>query len=365
MVPDAEKLDSVYLSNKQMLKSYPGKNRTYDICKNGYMLFTFDDNDLECFFCHSPCYKDLNNTQAAATMDYLPLSEQLEAMLLSKKYRDTFQQTYEREEDDIYYTDIFDGQQFKQHEHLFPGKFDTACALYVDGFSPFKKRGLNGAVSMTIVHIIILNLPSSERYKLHNMLTCCIIPGPLKPRSTHSFLAPLFDELASLSTNGMIIKMDGEPDIHLHLNLLLATRDFPGIADMVFHSGHSSVFGCHICRIESSSQLSPNGLGNDQYFPGGIGLEMERTLEEFQGKLRDYGIYDGTPFGVLPSFKNAFFMGCDEMHLLQNISRQLIDMFNTMGNSWDIWDIWDIWDKTFFTKKEKESKYLSVFCNGG
>ena len=160
---DAEKLDSVYLSNKQMLKSYPGKNRTYDICKNGYMLFTFDDNDLECFFCHSPCYKDLNNTQAAATMDYLPLSEQLGAMLLSKEYRDMFQQTYEKEEDDIYYTDIFDGQQFKQHEHLFPGKFDTACALYVDGFSPFKKRGLNGAVSMTIVHIIILNLPSSER----------------------------------------------------------------------------------------------------------------------------------------------------------------------------------------------------------
>ncbi|KAI7847415.1 hypothetical protein BDC45DRAFT_575879 [Circinella umbellata] len=188
-------------------------------------------------------------------MDYLPPSEQLGAMLLSKEYQDMFQQTYEKEEDDIYYSDIFDGQQFKQHEHLFPSKFDTAYALYVDGFSPFR-RGLNGAVSMKIVHIIILNLPPSE-----------------------------------------------------------------------------SVFGCRICQIESSSQLSPNGLGNGQYSPGGIGLDAERMLEEFLGKLRDYRIYDGTPFSELPTFKNAFFMGCDKMHLLQNISRQLVDMFKGIHNN--------------------------------
>ena len=117
------------------------------------------------------------------------------------------------------------------------------------------------------------------------MLTCCIIPGPSKPHSIHSFLAPLLDEISSLSANGTIIKMDDEPDIHLHLNLLLATGDIPGIADMIFHSGHSSSFGCRICRIQSSSELSPNGLGNGQYFPGGIVLDAERTIEEFQGNL--------------------------------------------------------------------------------
>ena len=44
-----------------------------------------------------------------------------------------FQQTYETEEN----TDIFDGQQFKQHNRLSPGKSETTCVLYVDGGSSF------------------------------------------------------------------------------------------------------------------------------------------------------------------------------------------------------------------------------------
>ena len=59
----------------------------------------------------------------------------------------------------------------------------------------------------------------------------------------------------------------------------------PGVADLIFHSGHGSTNGCRVCRITSTSTLSPNGIGAGQYFPGTVELEVERTVAEFRGEL--------------------------------------------------------------------------------
>lgn len=117
------------------------------------------------------------------------------------------------------------------------------------------------------------------------MLQVAIIPGPRKPKDLYSFLSPLMEDLERLSTQGMILKVDGElDDIHLKVNLLLASGDIPGIADFIHHSGHGSRYGCRICRIYGVSERSPNGIGHGIYFPGDIGLEEERTVLEFKGE---------------------------------------------------------------------------------
>ena len=111
-----------------------------------------------------------------------------------------------------------------------------------------------------------------------------IIPGPSKPKDLYSFLSPLIEELQCLSSRGMILKVNNEPDIHLFVHLLFATGDIPGVADLCHHSGHGSKTGCRTCRIMSTPLLSSKGAGTGQYFPGTNELEVERTVLEFQGK---------------------------------------------------------------------------------
>lgn len=123
------------------------------------MLFRGEEE--RCLYCHLPRYKDVNNSTPAAIMRYLPLGQLLGSMLMSSEYRDMFRETYNRRTEENL-TDIFDASIFDEYVHLFQNEFDTAVALYIDGFNPFR-RNSKGSLSMTIVHLVILNLPKTER----------------------------------------------------------------------------------------------------------------------------------------------------------------------------------------------------------
>ena len=126
------------------------------------MLFT-NDEQLVCTYCPNPRFKDPpHNKKPVAQITYVSLGETLGSLLMNEKYRQMFRETYNRRNEDTL-TDIFDGSIFKTFEHLFPGEFDTAVALYVDGFMPFRHNKTK-VVSMTIVHLVFLNLPITERY---------------------------------------------------------------------------------------------------------------------------------------------------------------------------------------------------------
>ena len=117
------------------------------------------------------------------------------------------------------------------------------------------------------------------------MLQVTVIPGPAKPKDIHTFLSPLMNELKSLATAGMILKVDSEENITLHAHLLLASGDIPGVADLIYHSGHGSEYICRTCRIRADSLISPKGHGYGRYFPGTDEPCEERINVDFEGKL--------------------------------------------------------------------------------
>ena len=94
-------------------------------------------------------------------MRYLSLGDLLGSMLANPAHRKMFRETYNRGLYDSL-VDIFDGSVFAEFEHLFSNEFDVALALYVDGFTPFR-YGWTLSISMTIVHLVVLNLPKDQR----------------------------------------------------------------------------------------------------------------------------------------------------------------------------------------------------------
>ena len=55
--------------------------------------------------------------------------------------------------------------------------------LNVDWLQPYK----HSQYSVGVLYLSILNLPSSERYKLENIIVVGCIPGPSEPHNMNSF----------------------------------------------------------------------------------------------------------------------------------------------------------------------------------
>ena len=156
---DRKPLLTPYKAEKTIMQIYPIKGKSYDICKKGCKLFSVDE--YVCNFCGENRYKNPTQKIPKNTMTYLPLSSQLATFISNREIRELLQYRARRSlpENGIK-TDIFDGESFQSISHLFSGELDIALSLFLDGFQPFNKSKF----SMTIVHLIILNLPPFQRY---------------------------------------------------------------------------------------------------------------------------------------------------------------------------------------------------------
>ena len=99
--------------------------------------------------------------------------------------------------------------------------------------------------------LINLNLPPDQRYKVDNMLSSMIIPGPKKPKDINSFLRPLVDELIALE-NGQVTAIDGDTgkEFILRAHVLIVTADGPAAADaMGMKSPGNAYRPCRMCTI--------------------------------------------------------------------------------------------------------------------
>lgn len=90
-------------------------------------------------------------------MQYLPVAEQLASYLAHKHTREKLNHRSTVDAQPGVYKDIFDGAAIKGEKDWTAE--NIALSVYVDGFQPF----IYSTVSMTIVLVIILNLPPTER----------------------------------------------------------------------------------------------------------------------------------------------------------------------------------------------------------
>ncbi|KAG2219222.1 hypothetical protein INT45_004582 [Circinella minor] len=284
---------SKHMAETKITEMYPVKPVYYDYCPNGCHLYT-DYISIACL-CGLQRYKATNlpNLQAVSSMLYMPLAQQLAALIASDSKREHLMTLSSREsEEPGVREDFFDGDVYKTRRSLFNGDLDIAISLFIDGFTPFRKSKTN----MPIFNIIILNLPPKERYKNENMIQVCILP--VKPKSMDNFLEPLFIELRKLQKAGLEVKCSSGV-FRLNVYLMLTNGDIVAVQELVYHS-YRALYGCRMCPIRTINAVSPEGAEND-----------------------------GAPFAELESFHGASFFGLDEMHLIgANVSKRIWEMIS-------------------------------------
>lgn len=89
------------------------------------------------------------------------------------------------------------------------------------------------------------------RFQNEHLIQLAILPGPKTPENVDSFLKPIVAEFKDLSTHGLLVRQNGMQVCKAKVNLIIATGDIPAAAALARHKGHTSTFGCRLCRIET------------------------------------------------------------------------------------------------------------------
>lgn len=142
---------------------------------------------------------------------YLSLAEELSYFLADPQLREAMRYRIDesRRAPQGQYWDVFDGAKYKSKLHLFDGKHqvnvplrfhftycfkgpgDIALPLYADEFN-LTRRGRPW--KMTLVHVIIFNLPPELRYETRNTFQLRLTPGAQSVDHLWSFLEPILDD---------------------------------------------------------------------------------------------------------------------------------------------------------------------------
>ena len=132
------------------------------------------------------------------------LKHQLNLLFKRKGFEESCRKWVDRPSDPEILTDIYDGRiwkTFKDENNSIFFKQNLAdthigIMLNMDWFQPFE----NSQYSTGAIYAIICNLPQNERFKLSNILTLALIPGPKEPKlhQLNHYLAPLVDQLIEL-----------------------------------------------------------------------------------------------------------------------------------------------------------------------
>ena len=110
------------------------------------------------------------------------------------------------------------------------------------------------------------------------MLQLCVIPGPKKPEDFESFLKPIMAELKALQNGGIEVKV-GPTILSAKAYVLYVTGDIPAVSAIANLSGHTSGFGCRLCKIFGK----PNSITKKgKYFQMKDAPSQWRTKEEYQ-----------------------------------------------------------------------------------
>lgn len=150
---------SVYKTKEVIKREFPAKPKRFAMCPNKCGIFMHNE-ETHCPTCKTP-RNDING-KPFATMQYLPLADQLAVLLGRSSTREKLNYRLQRETPaDGVMIDYFDGEIWKtRQKQLFTNPYDIALMLFVDGFKVFSMSN----ISLTMVHAVVLNMSPSERY---------------------------------------------------------------------------------------------------------------------------------------------------------------------------------------------------------
>jgi hypothetical protein len=191
---------TLFLAKQKLNELVDIKLNHVEICRNSCCAFTgIYENDSKCRFCTKERYIINNNSKKTQkpqkTAIYIPLLERFRIQYADSKRANELRYRGQRKECDDGYSDIFDGDLYKElvEEGFFLDERDIALIGSTDGYQIFRQK----TDSCWIVMFINANLSPDIRVKKENLLISAIIPGP-EPKDFNSFLRPIIDELKYL-----------------------------------------------------------------------------------------------------------------------------------------------------------------------
>jgi hypothetical protein len=206
---NSDKEITLYLAKEKLNELVNIKLNHVDMCKNSCCAFTgIYVNDLSCHFCGLERYIINNNPKKAQKSQksaiYIPLLDRFRIQYADPERAFKLRYRSQREDDDGY-SDIFDGDLYKElvEEGFFLDKRDIALIGSTDGYQIFRQK----TDSCWIVMFINANLSPDIRVKKENLMISAIIPGPDQPKDFNSFLYPIIDELKILQGKLLYIQL--------------------------------------------------------------------------------------------------------------------------------------------------------------
>lgn len=338
--PAAPPLMSAYLNQKLANDSYPVTSKNYDVCRNGCKLFGPGDDDQECTLCDRNGTSRLVDGAPVQQATYLSVIQQLALLLYDKEVREMLEDPVATSDDHDKnkdsgcgrMDDIFDGEIVRSSFELRDSS--TSCkrlmlGMFTDGFEVFKK----GHSSLTMINIVILNFPRSIRTESKFMLQPCIIPGPYQPKDLFSFLKPVLEELSILEDQGISVICPGGVSLFARAHLLFVGGDIPAQTKVSRHASHMHKHGCRCCiyaaRYMDHRYIYPPVSSNERLANGKRKplIAPYRTISDFTIGDEERGLQQPTPFANFRFFSGASFFPIDVMHLIANIGKQLVRLF--------------------------------------
>ena len=192
---------TLYLAEKKLSELVDLKLNHVDMCINSCCAFTgIYVNDEICRFCGLERYIVGNNSKEAQksqkTAIYIPLLDRFRIQYANSERAFRLRYRSQRKECDDGYSDVFDGDLYKElvEEGFFLDERDIALIGSTDGYQIFRQK----TDSCWVVMFINANLSPDIRVKKENLLISAIIPGPDQPKDFNSFLHPIIEELKIL-----------------------------------------------------------------------------------------------------------------------------------------------------------------------
>jgi len=200
---DSEKTEktTLYLAKGKLNELVDIKLNYVDMCKDSCCAFTgIYIDDITCRKCGLGRYTTSNNSNKAPKPQksaiYIPLLDRFRIQYANSERAVKLRYRSQREECDDGYSDIFDGNLYKElvEEGFFADERDIALIGSTDGYQIFRQK----TDYCWIVMFINANLSPDIQVKKENLLVSAVIPGPNQPQDFNSFLRPIIDELKLL-----------------------------------------------------------------------------------------------------------------------------------------------------------------------
>ena len=160
----------------------------------------------------------------------------------------------------------------------------------MDWFQPFD----SSLYSVGVIYAVICNLPRTERYKSHNILTLAVIPGPkeLKLHEINNYLYPIINQLVHLWSGYNIVTHENKSGRFIRGAIIGCSSDVPATRKLCeFISARVAYYRCYKLANFVNNQSNFRGFSDfsNWFVERDIDIIREKHMNGKNARLKNHG----------------------------------------------------------------------------